>query len=360
MRRVNGGRGCLTLHGVVEAPGELRLVMELCAGSLLDYVSSIQFDERFAALYSSQLLEAVAHCHARHVTHRDIKPDNLLVARGPTPGHLVLGDFGSACLFKPGDRFSAMLGSPFYASPECLQGDYDERNDVWSCGVVIISLLNGDLSDAQYYALHQRGVRAAVQGNLSADILDLLAMLLDRDVEARTSAAGALNNSRWLVAPGAIPIVEGALSLALKRQALEQALNVSMAKAAPRARAALAKALFDRDLAKRIARVAPVSPKKKPAWNARRKLRGAMHAVVLTNRIARHDVLAREDIATLGDLRAVLVDVVAAEDGPLAGALAALKTSDLPPATMLHVRLIQTGNVAGLGEGRRVSCASDE
>ena len=38
------------------------------------------------------------------------------------------------------------------------------------------------------------------------------------------------------------------------------------------------------------------------------------------------------------------------------GALDALWASDLPPTTMLHVRRIQTGNVAGLGEGKRVSC----
>ena len=131
LRRVGGAKGCLKLCGVVESPSELRLVMELCAGSLLDYVHDLdQFDERFAALYASQLLEAVAYCHSRGVTHRDIKPDNLLVTRDEKPGHLVLGDFGSACRFRAGERFKAFVGSPFYASPECLQGDYDERADV--------------------------------------------------------------------------------------------------------------------------------------------------------------------------------------------------------------------------------------
>ena len=44
------------------------------------------------------------------------------------------------------------------------------------------------------------------------------------------------------------------------------------------------------------------------------------------------------------------------ERGVRAAVLDALWASDLPPTTMLHVRRIQTGNVAGLGEGRRVSC----
>ena len=71
--------------------------------------------------------------------------------------------------------------------------------------------------------------------------------------------------------------------------------------------------------------------------------------------------LAREDVATLMDLREALATVVTAEDEtPLRGALVALWASDLPPTTMLHVRRIQTGNVAGLGEGKRVSCEEPE
>ena len=64
-----------------------------------------------------------------------------------------------------------------------------------------------------------------------------------------------------------------------------------------------------------------------------------------------------EDVATLMDLREALATVVTAEDEtPLRGALDALWASDLPPTTMIHVRRIQTGNVAGLGEGKRASC----
>jgi hypothetical protein len=48
------------------------------------------------------------------------------------------------------------------------------------------------------------------------------------------------------------------------------------------------------------------------------------------------------------------------DETPLRGALDALWASDLPPTTMLHVRRIQTGNVAGLGEGKRVSCEEPE
>ena len=102
--------------------------------------------------------------------------------------------------------------------------------------------------------------------------------------------------------------------------------------------------------------IAPAETKPS-VFNPRRKLRGSIQAVILTNRIAKHNVLAREDVATLMDLREALATVVTAEDEtPLRGALDSLWASDLPPTTMLHVRRIQTGNVAGLGEGKRVSC----
>ena len=165
-------------------------------------------------------------------------------------------------------------------------------------------------TDRQYYSLHERGVRAAVsEKNCSQDLLDLLSMLLDKDVEARTSAAGALNESRWLVAPGSTSVDTSVTSTARLRVALENDLNVRVSRAALRERAALAKALFDRDVARRAAKVAPVETKPS-VFNPRRKLRGSIQAVILTNRIAKHNVLAREDVATLMDLREALATVV--------------------------------------------------
>lgn len=99
-------------------------------------------------------------------------------------------------------------------------------------------------------------------------------------------------------------------------------------------------------MARRAAKVAPAETKPS-VFNPRRKLRGSIQAVILTNRIAKHNVLAREDVATLMDLREALATVVTAEDEtPLRGALDALWASDLPPTTMLHVRRIQTGNIS--------------
>ncbi len=111
------------------------------------------------------------------------------------------------------------------------------------------------------------------------------------------------------MAPGSTSVDTSVTSTSRLRVALENDLNVRVSRAAPRARAALAKALFDRDVARRAAKVAPAETKPS-VFNPRRKLRGSIQAVILTNRIAKHNVLAREDVATLMDLREALATVV--------------------------------------------------
>ncbi|CAH0376558.1 unnamed protein product [Pelagomonas calceolata] len=109
LRRVGGAKGCLKLCGVVESPSELRLVMELCAGSLLDYVHDLdQFDERFAALYASQLLEAVAY-HLVRLGERVHLPD---VGRRRLPGVrlAVQRRFGRRRPLGPRPRRGPQLG----------------------------------------------------------------------------------------------------------------------------------------------------------------------------------------------------------------------------------------------------------
>lgn len=111
--------------------------------------------ERFCAqedlLPVGQVLEiafkcarALAFAHARGVTHRDIKPGNILYASVPTD--VRIGDFGLAMHIGSETTQVTGVGSPAYMSPEQIRDEIvDHRTDLYSLGVVMYQLLSGTL-----------------------------------------------------------------------------------------------------------------------------------------------------------------------------------------------------------------------
>lgn len=102
---------------------------------------------------TKQLLEGIAYMHANCVVHRDLKPENILIAEtriAAGAGHPVhdikIADFGlSRCLKEVGGASHNMTacGTPAFAAPEVVLGDYDERADFWSFGCILFVMLCG-------------------------------------------------------------------------------------------------------------------------------------------------------------------------------------------------------------------------
>ena len=90
-----------------------------------------------------QLLSALAYCHDHKVIHRDLKPENILLETVDDIFHLKVADFGSSVLLDPDKYLKGCFGSPHYVAPEVIEGDYDEKCDVWSCGVILYVVLTG-------------------------------------------------------------------------------------------------------------------------------------------------------------------------------------------------------------------------
>lgn len=91
--------------------------------------------------YMKMLLEALAYCHKCWVLHRDIKPNNMLLA--PT-GELKLADFGLSRVFgSPDRRYTNQVFARWYRPPELLFGAtlYGGAVDVWAAGCVFAELL---------------------------------------------------------------------------------------------------------------------------------------------------------------------------------------------------------------------------
>jgi len=140
------------LDGGVTAEGELYLVMEYVDGVPIHHFCERQhlsLPQRIALFMRA--CEAVQFAHQHFVVHRDLKPDNILVAEDGTPRLL---DFGTAKLLSPSltglDRRLTREGylsfTPQYASPEQVLGNpITTASDTYSLGVLLYLLLTGTL-----------------------------------------------------------------------------------------------------------------------------------------------------------------------------------------------------------------------
>ncbi|UJR79576.1 Serine/threonine protein kinase [Sandaracinus amylolyticus] len=97
--------------------------------------------------------DALVDVHAKGLVHRDLKPDNVFVARGRGDRQVPkLLDFGIAKILEdtsgtPGTRTGAIVGTPHYMSPEQASGsgEIGPASDVWSFGVLLFECLSGKL-----------------------------------------------------------------------------------------------------------------------------------------------------------------------------------------------------------------------
>jgi calcium-dependent protein kinase len=92
-----------------------------------------------------QILEAVNYLHYHGVCHRDLKPENILFCSMEESSQLKLIDFGLSKVVKDmDDIIKGKVGTLYYMAPEVILGNYNEKCDVWSCGVILYIMLSGN------------------------------------------------------------------------------------------------------------------------------------------------------------------------------------------------------------------------
>ena len=122
------------------------LMTELMEGSLAD-VSTFhgRLSPQDLAHVALQVAQGIAFLHSRHIIHRDLKEDNILVTEILPPLDARIADFGLARSLAPGDALHDAVGTRSYCAPEMFLGSYDHKADVWSFGVLLYALLFGQL-----------------------------------------------------------------------------------------------------------------------------------------------------------------------------------------------------------------------
>ena len=168
----------LRLYDYFEDSNYVYLVLELCTGGeLFDRIIVNKFfGEEEARVIFRQIIKAIYYCHLNGVCHRDLKPENFIMVSKHDPFTLKAIDFGLSRTFNNSTEVSTLpltalapltpskvadinspnrvrrqtravlktkAGTPFYIAPEVLTGNYNEKCDVWSAGVILYILLCG-------------------------------------------------------------------------------------------------------------------------------------------------------------------------------------------------------------------------
>jgi serine/threonine protein kinase len=198
----------ISLRDIVPTPAGPALILPYYGdGDLLDRFKRMGhcLTEAEAMAVASQILEVLVYLKGRRIVHRDIKPDNILVA-SPVFCIVVLADFGLAAVLPEEGTLEGWKGSPGYVAPEIWMGaEYTESVDVWSLGATLFASVAGRrLSEAQEPRKALEEIERAVRGlsedpdlaHTSTDFRDLLKSMLAIDPSQRVSAEQALQH-KW-------------------------------------------------------------------------------------------------------------------------------------------------------------------
>lgn len=143
------------------------------------------FPNDVALFYSTEIILVLEHLHNRNIAYRDLKPENLLVAKD---GHIKVTDFGFA---KPiEDKSFTLCGTPEYLAPEIIiSAGHNQSVDWWALGVLIFEMLAGypPYYDQNPYEVYKKIMKGYFEFpvQVSMNARKLIGALLEKDLSKR-------------------------------------------------------------------------------------------------------------------------------------------------------------------------------
>ncbi|KAM3135846.1 hypothetical protein pb186bvf_012099 [Paramecium bursaria] len=194
----------------------------LPGGELFDRIQKFKsYGEQDAVRLMKQVMSAVAYCHSKNIVHRDLKPENIIFNTDEQTSDLKVIDFGTSRKFdnKDNQKMTKRLGTPYYIAPEVLTRNYNEKCDIWSCGVILYILLAGypPFNGRNENEIFQKIMSGRFQfhadewSKVSQQAKDLITKMLNKDVELRPSAEQVLQDPWMQKENNELNLIDGAL-----------------------------------------------------------------------------------------------------------------------------------------------------
>lgn len=179
----------ITLFDWFETVHEFVVVMEYAQGDLFEILEADKhLPEAVVQRIAKQLIQALYYLHNNRIIHRDMKPQNILIAQNST---VKLADFGFARAMSYNTMvLTSIKGTPLYMAPELIQEQpYDSAADLWSLGCILFELYYGrpPFYSNNLYTLTNKIINDTVKFEepISPDFRSFLQGLLTKSSTAR-------------------------------------------------------------------------------------------------------------------------------------------------------------------------------
>lgn len=131
----------VNLLDVIWKNGELHLILERCGGGdFKKFLGDQAMKEGYAHFYLKQLANGLKYLYNNNVSHRDLKPQNILLSDDYKT--LKISDFGFAKIIGSENLAETICGSPMYMAPEIMNNEtYTDKSDLWSVGIIMFEIL---------------------------------------------------------------------------------------------------------------------------------------------------------------------------------------------------------------------------